>query len=67
MVIPRWSVAPLKEAMGVEGTTTASAMRATRPRVATMNKKYNNPLETSVEQGTTVKIQSRPTSMMLPR
>jgi hypothetical protein len=42
-------------------------MRATHPHVATMNKKYNNPLETNMGQGTTAKIQSRPTSMMLPR
>ncbi|RLM87220.1 uncharacterized protein C2845_PM04G15460 [Panicum miliaceum] len=38
----------LEEAPGAGGTTTASAMRATRSRVATMNEKYNNPLATSV-------------------
>jgi hypothetical protein len=67
MVIPRWLVAPLEEATGAGGTTTASAMRATRPRVAIMKKKYNNPLATSVGQSTTAKIQSRSTSMRLPQ
>jgi pyruvate/2-oxoglutarate/acetoin dehydrogenase E1 component len=66
MVIPRWSVTPLEEAMGVGGMTTANAMRATRPCVATMNKKYNNTLTTSAAESTMAKIQSRPTSMMLP-
>jgi hypothetical protein len=56
MVIPRWSVAPLEEITGVGGMTTASAMRATRPRVATTKKKYNSPLATSVGQSTTAKI-----------
>jgi hypothetical protein len=45
-VIPRWLVAPLEEATGVGGTTTTSEIRATHPRVAIMNKKYNNPLAT---------------------
>jgi hypothetical protein len=31
-----------------------------------MNKKYNNPLATSVVQGIKAKIHSRPTSMTLP-
>jgi hypothetical protein len=66
MVILRWSIAHLEEATGVRGTTTASAMRATRPHVTTMNKKYKNPLATTGAQGTKAKIQSRPTSMMLP-
>jgi hypothetical protein len=35
--------------------------------MATMNKKYNNPLATSVGQGITAMIQSRPTSTMLLR
>jgi hypothetical protein len=56
MVIPRWSVAPPEEATGVGGMTTASATRVTRPRVATTNKKYNNPLATSVGQRITAKI-----------
>jgi hypothetical protein len=38
-----------------------------RPRMATMNKKYNNLLTTSVVQGIKAKIHSRPTSMTLPR
>jgi hypothetical protein len=67
MVIPHWSVAPLVEATGVGGTTTTSAMRVTHPRVATTNKKYNNPLATSMGQGTMAKIKLRPTSIMLPR
>jgi hypothetical protein len=67
MVIPRWSVAPLEEALGAGGTTTASAARATHPRVATMNKKYNKPLTTSMGQGIKAKIHSRPTFTMLPR
>jgi hypothetical protein len=45
---------------------TAGAMRATHPRVATMNKKYNNPLATTVVQGIMAKIHLRPTSMTLP-
>jgi hypothetical protein len=45
---------------------TASAMRATHPRVATMNKKYNNPLATSMVQGIKTKIHSRPAFTMLP-
>jgi hypothetical protein len=43
-VIPRWLVAPLEEAMGIGGTTTASAMRATPPRVATMNNLHDAPI-----------------------
>jgi ribose 5-phosphate isomerase RpiB len=50
MAKPRRLVAPSEEALGAGGTTTASAARATRPRVATMNKKYNNPLAISVGQ-----------------
>jgi CTP:molybdopterin cytidylyltransferase MocA len=66
MVIARWLVAPPEEAPGAGGRTTASAMRATHPCVATMNKKYNNPLATSVVQGIKAKIHSRPTFMTLP-
>jgi hypothetical protein len=67
MVIPSWSIAPLEEAPGAEGMTTTSKTRATRPHVATMNKKYNNPLATSVGQGIKAKIHSRPTFMTLPQ
>jgi hypothetical protein len=35
--------------------------------MATMNKKYSNPLATSVVQGIKAKIHSRPTFMTLPR
>jgi hypothetical protein len=56
-----------EEAPGAGGTTTTSAMRATRPRVVTMNKKYNNPLATSVVQSIKTKIHSRPTFITLPR
>jgi hypothetical protein len=35
--------------------------------MATMNKKYNNPLATSVVQGIKAKIHSRPAFMTLPR
>jgi hypothetical protein len=60
-------LAPLEEAPGAEGTTTASIMWATHPRVATMNKKYNNLLATSVVQGIKAKIHSRPAFTMLPQ
>jgi hypothetical protein len=62
-----WSLAPPEEAPGAGGTTITNAMRATRPRVSTMNKKYNNPLATSVVRGIKAKIHSRPTFMMLPQ
>jgi hypothetical protein len=55
MVKPHWSVALPEEAL------------VTRPRVATMNKKYNNPLATSVAQGIKTKIHSRPAFTTLPR
>jgi hypothetical protein len=35
--------------------------------MATINKKYNNPIATGVVHGIKAKIHSRPTSMMLPR
>jgi hypothetical protein len=66
MVKQRRLVTPLEEALGVGGTTTASATRATRLCVATMNKKYNNPLATSVVQGIKAKIRSRLAFMTLP-
>jgi hypothetical protein len=56
----RRSVAPPEEILEAGGTTTASATRATRPCVATMNKRYNNPLATSVVQGIKTKIHLRP-------
>jgi hypothetical protein len=62
MVIPRWLVTPPEETLVAGGTITASAIRATRSCVATMNKKYNNPLATSVVQGIKTK-----TFMTLPR
>jgi hypothetical protein len=67
MMIPCWSVAPPEEAMGVGGMTTTSATRATRPRMTTMNKKYNNPLATSGAQGIKAKIHLRPTFTTPPR
>jgi hypothetical protein len=60
MAIPRWLVAPPEEAMGARGMTTASASTATRPRVAIMNKRYNNPLATSMVKGIKAKIHSSP-------
>jgi hypothetical protein len=45
---------------------TANTMRATHPRVATMNKKYNNPLATNVVQGIKAKIHSRLAFTTLP-
>jgi hypothetical protein len=67
MVKPHRSVAPSEEAPGAGGTTTASAMRATHTRAATMNKKYNNPLTTSVVQAIKAKIHTRPAFTTLPR
>jgi hypothetical protein len=67
MVIPRWSVAPLEEALLVGGTTTARSTRATSPHVATMNKKYNSPLATCEGQGIKAKIHLRPTFMTIPQ
>jgi hypothetical protein len=58
---------PLEEAPGAGGTTTASATRATRPCAATMNKKYNNLLATSVVQGIKAKLHSRPAFTTLPQ
>jgi hypothetical protein len=52
------------------GTTVASATRATRPHVTTMNKKYNNllaNLATSMVQGLRAKLHSRPAFTMLRR
>jgi hypothetical protein len=60
--------APQDDAPGTGGTTIART-KATSPRVATLNKKYNNPLAnlaTSVMQG----LKARPhlrQLMMLPR
>jgi hypothetical protein len=62
MAKPRWSVTHPEEALEAGGTTTASATRATRSRVATMNKRSNNPLAISVVQGIKSKIHSRLTS-----
>jgi hypothetical protein len=63
---PRRLVATPEEALEAGGTTTASATRATRPRVATMNKRCNNPLATSVVQGIKAKIHSSAIFMMAP-
>jgi hypothetical protein len=67
MAKPCRSIAPLEEALGAGGTTTASATRATRSHVATMNRKYNNPLATSVVQGIKAKIHWRPAFTTPPR
>jgi hypothetical protein len=70
----------LEEAPDFGGTTIASSTRtiqsamanptASSPRVATSNKKYNNPLAhlaTGVMQGLKVKLHLRPPSKTLPR
>jgi hypothetical protein len=67
MAKPCWSAAPTKETPEARGTTTASATRATHPRVATMNKKYNNALATSMVRGIKAKIHSRSPFTTLPR
>jgi hypothetical protein len=62
--------APLEEAPGTGGTTIASATSATSPRVATVDKRYNNPLAhlaTSVTQGLKAKLHPRPAFTTLPR
>jgi ABC-type sugar transport system substrate-binding protein len=66
MAKPLQLVAPPQEALEARGTTTARAMRATHPRVATMNKRYNNPLTTSVVQGIKAKMHSRLAFTMPP-
>jgi hypothetical protein len=68
MVTLRRSAAPLEEASGTGGTTITSATRATSPRVATSNNKYNNPLAnlaTGVTQDLKAKLHPRPAFTML--
>jgi hypothetical protein len=70
MVTLHWSVAPLEEAPGTEGTTVASTTRATSPCVATLKKKYNNLLAniaTSMAQDLKAKLHSRLAFTTLPQ
>jgi hypothetical protein len=59
-----------EEAPGTGGMTVASATRATSPRMATLNKKYNNllaNLATSMAQGLKAKPHPRPAFTTLAR
>jgi hypothetical protein len=69
MVTLRRLVTPLEEALGTGGMTIASATRARSPRLATSNKKYNNPLAHLAKgamQGLKAKLHPRPAFTTLP-